>query len=83
MAMKRFLAGLLALVCLFGMSFADVRVHAEETAEPVEAGMQEETSESDPLENPMLSATKLTLELGTQSRLRVNGVLGKLAEQTS
>ncbi|MBO4559025.1 MAG: CapA family protein [Lachnospiraceae bacterium] len=94
MAMKRFWAGLLALVCLFGMSFADVRAHAEETAftgtEDMTgtgdtSGTEETTepSETETPENPMISATKLTLELGTQSRLRVNGVMGKFKWKSS
>ena len=88
MVMKRFLAGLLALVCLFGMSFADARAHAEETVftgteDTTETGETAESAETETPENPMISATKLTLELGTQSRLRVNGVMGKFKWKSS
>ena len=68
MTIKRFLAGLLVLVCLMCMGTANVGLHAEETV--VTPG-------------PMLSRTKLTMELGTQYRLRVDGIMGKFKWKSS
>ncbi len=68
MTIKRFFAGLLVLVCLMYMGTANIELHAEETV--VTPG-------------PMLSRTKLTMELGTQYRLRVDGVMGKFKWKSS
>ena len=68
MAIKRFLAGLLALICLFGMSMAEVRVHAEETGVTDGTGDTAETSETETPADPVLSATAV-------SRSRAESVL--------